>query len=253
MDPTMFDTLVRFLSRTPSRRAAARHLVGSFLAAWLGQGASPAPIAAKKGGKGKKRKKQRDRQPLPAPPPSLCPQPANPHWCAGPNICVPACPSGTVFDPLTCMCPCRRQMCCLCSGGSNPFCSHAYATNDACAAACAGQNPDGGALFFGGSGMTVACAPGHCAFTCQPDSCAGVDACLGSPGNCFRGGQCYQPLGGGPTRCGVPTPTGSCGCTSHQQCADAHGPGAFCVTFDPEYGFCTCGEGGPTTFCALPR
>ena len=39
-------------------------------------------------------------------------------------------------------------------------------------------------------------------------------------------------------RCGHSTVTGSCGCTSHQQCADTHGVGAFCVAI--EGGLCTC-------------
>ena len=82
--------------------------------------------------------------------------------------------------------------------------------------------------------------------------CGVADACKVDKGTCGNGGKCFQPLGGGPTRCGQSTGevgAPSCGCTSHQQCVTNHGAGAFCVTFTP--GGCTCG--GATTFCAVPR
>jgi hypothetical protein len=102
------------------------------------------------------------------------------------------------------------------------------------------------------------CAPGFTCVTsgensrCLPpcggsEDCGGEDLCKGQRRGCERGGNCVQPLGGGPTRCGESA--GFCSCTSHQQCEEMFGFSAFCVTFTENP--CTCG--GPTTFCALPR
>ena len=76
---------------------------------------------------------------------------------------------------------------------------------------------------------------------------AGVDACKGSTATCGNGGKCFQPRGGGPTRCGVST--GACGCTSDQECEATHGTQAFCVQ-DTGTACSGCSSG---TFCATPR
>ena len=78
--------------------------------------------------------------------------------------------------------------------------------------------------------------------------CGGKNLCKRQPRPCGQGGNCLQPLGGGPTRCGVGI---SCGCTSNEQCERSVGTSAFCVSFSPAEGECECGES--TSFCALPR
>jgi hypothetical protein len=86
-------------------------------------------------------------------------------------------------------------------------------------------------------------------FTCQGTCSTGADACQSGSAPCGNGGQCYRPVGGGESRCGLPTSTSSCGCTSHQQCATTYGPGVFCVQITGAA--CTgCAAG---TFCAVPR
>jgi hypothetical protein len=76
-----------------------------------------------------------------------------------------------------------------------------------------------------------------------PDDCKSAHA-----GGCGDGGQCFQPLGRGPTRCGASV-TNTCGCISHRQCATDHGAGAFCVQITGPR--CTCGAF--STFCAVQR
>src|SRR5262245_5224979 len=105
MDADRFATLLRAFVTRPSRRSLSRSLaallLGSALPAWHGL---PETTAKKKH---KQRKKKRQSQtpppasPPPAPPvppvpptappsPNPCPQPANPHWCASAQACVPA-------------------------------------------------------------------------------------------------------------------------------------------------------------------
>jgi hypothetical protein len=182
-----------------------------------------------------------------------CPQAAAPHWCASANACVPACRTGLIFDPARCTCECIERSCCQCTGGNNPFCSYSTSTLGQCTVNCQTINPGGTSRFTSGidagSARTVTCRGGLCEITCsQADRCRGEDACKGEDVNCGPGGgHCFQPLGGGPTRCGIPTATSSCGCASHQQCANAHGAGAFCVEITgPD---CRCG--GSATFCAI--
>lgn len=178
-----------------------------------------------------------------------CPR-AAPHWCATAITCVPPCPVGMKYDLNTCSCECAvRRSCCQCTGGANPFCSTTIDDVNACVSECSSRNP-GGTPFvasLASAGTTGVCGPvGRCELTCAPVS-GGVDACQ-TAGGAFCPGdlQRFQPLGGGPTRCGRPTDTASCGCTSHQQCADNHGIGAFCVSITGNR--CQCGT--ENTFCA---
>jgi hypothetical protein len=90
-------------------------------------------------------------------------------------------------------------------------------------------------------------AGNRCLPVCGSSEICGVaDHCKGNFATCGYG-RCFQPLGGGPTRCGNSF-TGFCGCGSDQECQALHGAGTFCVTFDPQLG-CNCGP-GVTTFCA---
>ncbi len=95
----------------------------------------------------------------------------------------------------------------------------------------------------------LACLP-RCA---SSEICAQQDFCSADDfTSCSHGGLCFQPLGGGRTRCGVSAM--KCGCGSHQECANEFGEGAFCAQFNPAAGPCTCGAGSPhTTFCARRR
>lgn len=181
-----------------------------------------------------------------------CGQAAAPHWCAAASACVPACPTGMVFDPALCTCDCIERSCCQCTGGSNPFCDYGYASFQRCSIDCSLVNPGGTSNFSAGvvdgRPRTVTCsAAGRCDnVTCfATDFCSGADACKGGTVQCSGGRSCFQPLGGGPTRCGKPTVTTSCGCTSHQQCANAHGAGAFCAQITGSA--CSCQ--GATSFC----
>lgn len=274
MDDARFDAFARSL--THSRRGAAR-LLGS-----LACGGVPA-IVAVSSVEAKKRKKKRKKQPPPPPPPSGTCQPncaertcgsdgcggscgscsggqecrggtcdcprAAPHFCASAGVCVPACPTGMGYDPNDCGCDCAvPRSCCQCTGGANPFCSTSLNTADACITACNSSNP-GGTPFvtsLASSGTTGVCGlGGRCELTCFPVTGV-VDACQQEGGVCQGDLQRFQPLGGGPTRCGRPTDTASCGCTSHQQCADNHGIGAFCVSITGPR--CTCAAAN--TFCA---
>jgi hypothetical protein len=234
VDGPDFDRLTLQFQQAWSRRRLGRLLaaIGPVAALGLGAGAEA--------GKKTRKKKKKPR----------CRSKANPHWCGKAKTCVPACPQGKVFDKKRCTCRCAgKSVCCQCVGGSNPFCSRGYTSTDACVAGCTERNPNrtGVAFVSAPDGTTNCTAAGTCEITCTPDDCAGADACKGDPGSCAVGGlQCFQPLGGGPTRCGRPTDTTSCGCTSHQQCVQNHGPPAFCVQITG--GACTCG--GKTTFCA---
>lgn len=255
MDDIRFDALARSLILGSSRRHLTR-LAGGLTLAGVPMLAGEPPVAAKR----KKKKKK------PHPPTGgcssgcpggqvcragacECPQ-AAPHWCASANTCVPACPTGMVFDQGSCGCECAvKRSCCECRGGASPFCTTDINDPNQCAAAC-GQ---GGLPFFAAwtaAGQTGVCgASNRCDLTCSPVTRREeFDACKGG-GDCQCRGdlKCFQPLGGGPLRCGRSTnPAPSCGCTSHQQCADNHGIGAFCVQITGNQ--CSCG--GASTFCA---
>jgi hypothetical protein len=93
----------------------------------------------------------------------------------------------------------------------------------------------------------LACLP-----ACNSSEICGTrDYCKRDSAGCGGyGGLCLQPVGGRPTRCGFSAST--CGCSTDQECADLHGAGTFCVEFDPELNFCTCGNDDIKTFCARP-
>jgi hypothetical protein len=160
--------------------------------------------------------------------------------------------------------PCNNTGKCL-SGSCNPppMCSATGAPcaggqfGHCCSQGCTSTNPgtlgscvksDGGERCR----SDADCATGlscNASFVCQGACSAGADACSTGPGTapCGTGGQCFQPVGDGPSQCGESA--GTCGCTSHQQCATNHVPGAFCVQITGTH--CTgCAAG---TFCAAPR
>ena len=234
MDGHRFDHLTLQLTSLLSRRR-----VGQALAV-AGLGASQGDVLE---ADAKKRKKKPGRSNGPR-----CPQAAAPHWCASAETCAPACPTGTRFNETACRCDCVVQRsCCQCTNGSANFCRNDIDDPISCAALCGG----GGVPFMpaiASVGMTGSCTPSdRCEVTCQQSGCGDWDACKGETRNpCGADLECFQPLGGGPTRCGRPTLTGSCGCVSHQQCADSHGIGSFCVQITG--GECSCG--GASTFCA---
>lgn len=238
MDGQRFDRLTVRIDRSVSRRRLSSALGALGVAAGVG---GVLDAEAKKG----KKKPKCPRCPKVADP--RCPNAAAPHWCASAGACVPACPTGTTFNASACRCDCVvLRSCCQCTGGSADFCRTDIDNPNACAATCGG----GGVAFtpaLRSADMTGSCTPfGRCEVTCQPTSCGTIDACKGGSGNCPGDLQCFQPLGGGPTRCGRPTLQGSCGCANHQQCADDHGIGSFCVQITG--GECTCGQA--STFCA---
>jgi hypothetical protein len=271
MDGSRFDAFSRSLVTSPSRRGALRLLAGSALSGLLTW--DPQSADAKKKPKvtlchqgqtisvSKKAKKKHLKHGdtlgacAPAPPPGpRCPQPAAPHFCASANTCVPACPSGAIFDAASCTCVCTApSACCQCANGAC-FQGPEVATDEACSDKCrsvesSNQNWESaqGETYE----RTVVCsAAGRCTETCRAVTCGTANACTASAA-CVGGGQCFQPDGGGPSRCGEVGPS-SCGYTSHQQCADAFGQGAFLVRFTPN-ARCHCGAGSPlTTFCAIP-
>lgn len=231
---TSFDRMAVRVERAVSRRRLGPALGVLGLRASLG---TSLPGAAKK------KKKSKARCPT-----ARCPTAAAPHWCASAEVCVPACPTGSAFNADACRCDCVvRRSCCQCTNGSANFCRTDVDDPSSCAGLCGG----GGIPFvpaLASAGMTGSCTSGgRCEVTCQQSDCGVWDACKGEARNpCGGDLKCFQPLGGGPTRCGRPTLTGSCGCEGHQQCADGHGIGSFCVQITG--GDCTCG--GASTFCA---
>jgi hypothetical protein len=91
-----------------------------------------------------------------------------------------------------------------------------------------------------------ACLPG-CG---SSEICTSQDFCRGDTNSdCGSGGKCFQPLGGGPTRCGRSAHV-KCGCTSNQECVDLLWEGAYCAQFNPALAGCSCA--GHTSFCAAP-
>lgn len=287
MDGSTFDTFTRSLTMAGSRR----HALTGLLAGTLGLLASQVQTAAAKKKKPcppcKKRKKGKCKGTLPdgaacaggACQSGRCvaarpPAPSGPTCgdgvrngneigvdCGGPDC--PPCTSGQACsyraDCASALCQGTCQPCSAgnpCGADVNGSCGCQAGTCftaigfpvSSCAAECPSSWPC--TTIVGGN--ELACYP-PCGAS---ETCGRADACNSIAPTCGHGGQCFQPLGGGLTRCGASTGeigVGSCGCTSHQQCERDHGAGTFCVTFDPEQGRCTCGEGGPTTFCALPR
>jgi len=272
MDPTSFDRLSRTFAAALSRRRLAGLLRGLPFAVLL-------PVLAEEATEAKKKKKKKKGKPAtpvspssppgspssppgsppvsPPPPPNPCPQAAAPRFCASANagagVCLPACAAGKVFDAASCTCVCaQEETCCSCvrTSDSNILCFRGVADRGACNSECAA---DGGSdvKFAGGPGLSARCASDSnaCEETCVTDTvcgtaneCDGITSCAGG------GGNCTQPLGGGPTRCATGVSVVGCGCTSHQYCVDRNGPGAFCVDAS------RCGDiscpGGATTFCA---
>lgn len=266
MDGTCFDTMTRRLSLASSRRRA---LGGVLLGALglVGMDAEPTTAKKKPCPPCKKRKKGKCKGTLPdgsacdggqcqggacvalAVPPG--PPPASPPPTPGPT-CSDGIKNGRETD-VDCggpdCPPCALDQVCIYSGD----CRTGNCDDRECEGCSSNFN-----CGFDPDGARCTCVAGICyssgatGETCQASAtCGSVDACMRTSGICGHGGKCYLPLGGGAPRCATVAPA-SCGCTSHQQCAAAHGAGAYCVTFDPEFGFCTCGEGGPTTFCAIP-
>jgi hypothetical protein len=155
-----------------------------------------------------------------------------PDSCGG--ACLPSCGVGKARRPN---CSCCIQHAFPDRGNYEDCCSRS-STNGLCAGSAPGNDCD----------SHLDCMSGHCAD--RHCSClAGQDSCQNDTTTCLGGdGYCYQPVEGGPTRCGKSA--ASCGCTNDQQCAINFGAGSFCVQITgPD---CTCGAGGPTTFCATP-
>jgi hypothetical protein len=220
----------------------------------------------KQGKKGRKKKKSCRPEPATATCGGRCGTRTN---TCGKRVSCPACPAGRVcLANGSCALDCAAASCsnqgggfCTCPGSANPegirACIRRVAGCDRIPVVCErtedcplGQhcqliNCDGGA-----EPNTKRCM----ALCTASDTCGDSDACAGDTFACGDAGTCFQPLQpavGEPNRCGVATVAPSCGCTSDQQCAADHGPGAFCVAITGAQ--CTCGAGGPTTFCATPR
>jgi hypothetical protein len=79
--------------------------------------------------------------------------------------------------------------------------------------------------------------------TCAPAS-SYVDICQQDGGRQQGDLLSFQPLGGDRSAVAGQRRPGSCGCTSHQQCADSYGAGAFCVAITGSCG--TCGGKAPS-------
>jgi hypothetical protein len=278
MDGSRFDALSRALVTAHSRRGLTRLLSRLVIGGPLAILGLTETTAKRK--KHKKKKRDGATAPPPASPPSP-PPPESPP--SPPPPCVPTsraatctgAPCGSVRTNncgRTVSCDCTRGFNCLPNGTCARACS-LDTQCDGCSGdvVCSRVNTEGlqHCVVIGGGlcvtfqpcNDTSECSRGtQCQLctdvlrVCVPVSactgdCAGADACLGGTGTCPGGGRCWQPLGGGPTRCGVIAP-GSCGCTSDLQCEQEHGTGAFCVTFEPG-GDCTCGT-AQTTFCIMP-
>ena len=261
MDGPQFDRLTQRLSGAFSRRR-----FGALLTV-LGVGAglrAPNAEAAKK----KKKKKKKKRTGGTGTPTSTTTLPPGPSCtdgikngketdidCGGPD-CSP-CASGRT---------CTRVLDCTsghCSAGICRICSEERH--------CA-SDINGSCLCDPGSGTCISqrsievgncnacpegwvCRPGFdLTFFCSPvcassDSCGTGDFCKGEFQGCGQaGGVCFQPLGGGPSRCSTSI-SSTCGCTSDQDCSSRFGASAFCATFSGN--ICTCGAS--TTFCARAR
>jgi hypothetical protein len=224
MDGAAFDRLTRSFRVRPSRRGLLAGLSGG-LTALLPLLRDPAsPARSKKRKKGKRKKKEIS--------------------CAGKTDGT-RCGSGKECSGGKCA---RRPSCTPIHEEPPNF----VECDKCCAGVCISGSPDCG---LGGIGdrchSNDDCFASDCiGFVCTPRFCpAGFDACK-SPAGCGSfGGQCFQPIGGGPTRCGESA--GTCGCTSHQQCVTNHGQGAFCVRITG--GRCDCGTEDLITFCAVPR
>lgn len=274
MDGQQFDQLVRGLF--PSRRSLLGLGAAAGVAPWLADAKHCKRTCKRACENGRRKKHHRNAKkrpaptatttstttPAPTPEVCTCPSPcsggrvcagrtcecpvAAPHWCAGAETCVPACPTGANFVPDSCECRCaERQSCCQCMGGSAPFCDTTINDPTSCASLCHLNNP-GGAPFYADGTMTGRCGDGgQCLVTCAPVS-GGRDACQSTQRSCLGDLLAFQPLGGGPTRCGRRPATPTCGCTSHQECADTHGVGAFCASITGP--LCTCDDA--TSFCA---
>jgi hypothetical protein len=266
MDPIDFDSLSRTFAEALSRRRLTG-LIGSLPLAALLSGLASSVSEARRQRHGarhtfhsqkKKKKKKKTKKPAvppvspgsppvpPPPPPSspTCPQAAAPNFCTSASACVPACPSGRVFDSASCKCVCVEQACCYCTcpGGSPLACLPSGATTQAgcragCAAFCDASADFITYSFAGGQGSNAECDTTHdtCVVTCQAETVCGTrNQCTGlsSEAACGSGAFCTQPFGGGPTRCSTNsglTSMAACNCTSHQGCVDLFGQGTFCA------------------------
>src|SRR5262245_15571273 len=124
MDGSRFDAWSRTLVTAHSRRGLTRLLTGPALGGPVALLAEPAAVAKHR--RHKKHHGGTTTPPVSPPPSPPCPQPAAPHFCASANTCLPACPTGKVFEPASCTCRCAvPTTCCLCGDGSHPFCSAA--------------------------------------------------------------------------------------------------------------------------------
>lgn len=284
MDSTRFDALTRSLTDPRSRRRTLVSLLGGTLGL-LGLTETIAKKRKPVHGEGKKKKKKKNDpsptnqdpvspSPLPPPPPSPPPPPPPPPCANGikdgsesdvdcGGTC-PRCVNGQTCtsrdDCVSAFCHSSTGLCAMCIPGGGPPClSDATGT-------CSCHDVTGtcikNAAAFRTSRCSLCPAETFCQGTADPtvEGChyrcgainycpAGADNCQSDTTTCGNDGKCFQPLGGGPTRCGVSA--GACGCTSDQACETNHGPQAFCVQITGPA--CTCGAGGPTTFCALPR
>lgn len=213
MEPPRFDALSRIVGRPHSRRTTLALLTTGPLAL---RGMSEAETRRKK------------KQP--------CKGKPDDTPCKGDGRCL----SGV----------CQPKPACLAFGDA---CS---SPDDCCTHACYPHNclsdgvPPGGVCRSTGDCDDVyfSCVGYVCMTTACP---AASDFCTDGAPQCGHdtNGLCLRPLGGGDTRCGRPSPETSCGCTSHRQCSDRFGAGAFCVKFE-RGGACNCK--GKTTFCAVP-
>jgi hypothetical protein len=259
MDGSQFDTLLRGLTTARSRRGMVLGLLGAVAGL-------PGLTETEAKHHKKHHKKKHRAAPPPSPPtgspgsppssPNPCPHGTAPNWCAITQTCLSACTDGRQFDPTGCSCQCASSHgCCICLGGSNPFCGTTVASDGECTAFCQTHNPDGGGTLFEvvAVGETAACpspAAHGCDRTCS-NPCGTADVCASDTRVCGLGpeqGQCFHALGGtNATWCGERT--ADCDCTNHEFCATKYGPGAFCAV--NAGGDCTgCAT---NTFCALAR
>jgi len=163
VDADRFESVLRFLTETPSRRAALRLLAGSVLGGAFTVGVRPA--RAKKG-KGKKKRKKRV-----AAPPVVSPSPPAP--CAPQDPAV-VCAAGCGTRPNNCgqkvTCPCPPGQNCLINGSCGIPCT-GFGTCPSACAACSFGNKEGQRL---------------CIAT---GSCASLPSCT-ITSDCERGSQC---------------------------------------------------------------
>lgn len=239
MDGFRFDGLTRSLATVGSRRRALALALSGALASVVAREDAAAHDARKKckkkSGQQKKKCRKKARKHNDSHPTSSC--------TGRPDDAV--CPGGKCLQGVCNPTP-------SCTGGGQPC----PTVGQCCVGTCddegntCGRGPVGSVCLTGRDCVSGVCRGHRCADT----GCIyNHDYCIFGQGPCHNGGFCLTLLGASPDegpRCGDNTgSSGICDCTSHQECVDALGAGAFCAQDTGPH----CGCSGAATFCVAPR